>query len=684
MPHGRKSGRTARIRLANVQLLVTIAGALVSTESPAATITATARIFCPANVVPGTGHIDTTFARPITNVPCAGIRVVAMDADPLGDEFCGAAYTDSGGNVVIQGECGDGVDAAPEVYVKVEAHSDNGFSVGVVDVDVVEDILEEILKASTGVPPPLTRVVDLFDDLRDHQTFEWVSEVVADGAFGDRFIGAGGPVSFMAARQFWVAQFTMNRLLAGTRFRPMDFNYSLNAPIGFPTTLYDTVIVDSTRNTGAQATRALLATAHEIGHVLYNTYHSDLDHWLLDAPDYMTDHRRCDTDHFQTLAWYEGFADFIRDYVLQRWDWNRWAWALTFRPFPGCAFNTNAAGAFVGPRSMSVEGNVEGLLNDVFFGPVRPALDAAIRVPTTFTCPAGQTLIESSPGVSPECESETTVTCGDGTLEVDQQGFNDRCRTTVTPPCPDRTPDCSPEPVDRLVDTRCPGGFAARRAGPDGCVMRVPAQAVPGGPPIIPLFTCRPGQSLVLPARPAPFGGAAQCESTVPIGCAVGTLEIDGNGSTDQCRTVVDPRCPPTDPRCQPEPVVEQVSPAGCSTGRATRRAGRDGCIVRVPAIDDSRPNGNPRQRPDGSPDAALGLDGNGAPAWFGLPSLDDVMGWVSAAGTRAHRANEFWPDWIRPWCRQRDGLRDRYCHPDLNRSPSFWGERNRLDPALN
>ena len=51
---------------------------------------------------------------------------------------------------------------------------------------------------------------------------------------------------------------------------------------------------------------------------------------LQDFQDYMTNHGKCDTDHFQTLAWYEGFADFIEDYVLQRWNWpaSNCAWAV--------------------------------------------------------------------------------------------------------------------------------------------------------------------------------------------------------------------------------------------------------------------------------------------------------------------------------------------------------------------
>jgi hypothetical protein len=111
------------------------------------------------------------------------------------------------------------------------------------------------------------------------------------------------------------------------------------------------------------------------------------------------------------------------------------------------------------------------------------------------------------------------------------------------------------------------------------------------------------------------------------------------------------------------------------------RLAGADTCLVRVPA-QHVLPNSNRRARPDGTPDAVLGASSGGGLAWFGMPRLDDVLEWVYEAGISAHRASEFWQDRIRPWCRGRDGLRDRFCNPD--RSASFRGELATLDSGLN
>jgi hypothetical protein len=74
-------------------------------------------------------------------------------------------------------------------------------------------------------------------------------------------------------------------------------------------------------------------------------------------------------------------------------------------------------------------------------------------------------------------------------------------------------------------------------------------------------------------------------------------------------------------------------------------------------------------------------LDSSGAPAWFTLPDLDDVIDWVRAAGTDGHRAREYWTNWIRPWCLVADDTGSRYCDP--TQSPTFLGQLRTLDPGL-
>ncbi len=610
---------TTRARMLRAAIFL---GALLAAIGPlpaqAASFDVNARIVCPASFLVGANPLggnllDPTFATAV-NLPCAGIRVVAMDADFGFDEYCGAAYTDARGRVLFRGECGDTFRPSPEVYLRIEGRSLNGFSVGVVETSLIERVLDDIETAwkrfiEDGVP----LVVPVLDDvLRSHQTLAWLSPSrrVADGASfdlgGNLVVGAGGPVSVMAGRQFSAAQFATFRLRAGTRYRPMHFNYTVNAPLppfSIAFTAYDTVVVDFTRSTAARAPAALAATAHEIGHVLYNTYHSDSLHWLGDVPDYLTNHAACDLGrHHHTLAWYEGFANFVRDYVHQQWFWPEFRWMgmpLTAAtpppppgapplvtptlpgapPFPGSVFMVNAATGAPCPADMSDEGNVQGLLNNVFFGPVRPIL---------------------ADGLNPSAGG-LTFGCPDGTTPM-----------------------------------------------------------------------------------PAPATGALECAVRVPATCATGILQIDANDRADACLTFIEnPRCanaPEGRNTSCPYDDIEQLHGLNCAGG-PTVQPGRDACTVLVPATH-SLPNGNPRPRPDGTPDMTLGAASSGL-AWFSLPDLDDVMGWVDEAGTDDHRAREYWERRIRPWCRRGDGsLRNRYCHP--NRSPTFFGELTTLDPTIN
>lgn len=476
---------------------ITIAAAFLLAAVPAAhaeSFDVTARIFCPASWDAAANRLDETFAT-ATQSPCAGIRVVALDADPAWDEYCGAAYTDSRGIVRLRGQCGDALGGRPDVYLKVEGRSASGFSVGVIDPNPLQRILDSLGRlVAPGVPLP----IPIVDHLRSHQTFAWIGSerLASEGQrldYGDLAIGgafADGTVSTMAARQFWAAHYTMLRLRAGTRYRPMDFSINVSAPIGSPTTLYDTVIVSFRDNPEPQASGAVRAMAHEIGHVLYNTYHSGIVHWLLDAPDYMTGHAPCDDDHFQTLAWYEGFADFVRDYVYQQWDWNASDWSNA-PPFRGCAVQGDGTlatvprgdGTLVTQQDMHFEGNVAGLLNNIFFGPVRLAQRTEIGLPKAadFTCAAGQRRIVTASGAI-ECEGEAPVGCIGGRLAVDHSGVIDQCLETM------RDPACAPfeecEPVDRVVASRCASGSAVRRSGADACLVRRPAQhIVPNGTP---------------------------------------------------------------------------------------------------------------------------------------------------------------------------------------------------------
>jgi hypothetical protein len=551
---------------------------VASPAADARSFSVSIRVSCPQSMT-ATGVFDPTFTI-VSQRPCAGIRVSAMDADPLWDEFCGAAYTDSRGFAVFDAECGDAINSDPEVFARIEGRSINGFSVGVPDFSLWQRIRDSVSAALTaGGTMPLYVV----NALREHRTMQWLTPE-SRGTSGSIDLGswqiggstADGTLSTMAARQFWAAQFTMFRLNRGTRYRPMDFNYTVAAFLPFPNpplpipspsqafTAYDTVLIRAAET--ATPEPALVATAHEIGHVLYNTYHSGMLHWLYeDVTDYMTNHARCDTNHFQTLAWYEGFADFIRDYTYQMWDQSSWNWTAPFRPNFAVCTRTTAMGMIIPLPGMHIEGNVQAMLNTVFFGPIGPGL--ARPQEAQFTCPAGQTRDVNATGV---VQCLTTATCTEGRLSVDHASDGDRCIVLV----PDPRPRCSVgntfcEPVDQAVAIHCASGSPLPRPGPDACVS------------------------------PATHTIAA----------------------------------------------------------------------------------GTPQPRPDGTPDMTIGLDSSGAPAWFTLADLDDVIEWVRAAGTDGHRAREYWTNWIRPWCLVADGTWSRYCDP--TQSPTFLGQLRTLDPGL-
>ncbi|MEZ4332637.1 MAG: hypothetical protein R3F35_12825 [Myxococcota bacterium] len=470
--------------------LCLLAGLLLPRSSAAERFDTRAEVYCPASVTTpvATGiEIADTAMTAFTLVPCAGLRVTVLDADPLWDEYCGAAYTDSRGRVSIPSDCGDALGDGPDVYVRVESRSMLGFSVGVHDyglLDAAWDAIFDAAKAALtgGATLPLTFI----DYLRSHATFAWISDErppVGIGAIRTADFGAiaiGGPtpgvaaaddVSIRSGRQFWVAQYSMQRLVRGARQRAMDFNYSVDAPLfGTPTTLYDTVIVEDAEFASSPV-RVLNATPHEIGHVFYNTLHSGFLHWTTDGPDYMTNHARCDTDHFLTFAWYEGFANFVEDWVFNHYDWNNARWVHA-RPQTACTTGTPPT---VVP-GVHIEGNVQSILNEVYFGPIHAFTQAGIAAPTPmdFGCPAGTTRLQRSNGVV-ECLRSAPIECSHraGVLFVDRVGQRDQCfvEDPVTPPT--------------WMTTTCPTGeVVRRRSGRDACERVFPAtHLIPSGRP---------------------------------------------------------------------------------------------------------------------------------------------------------------------------------------------------------
>ncbi len=276
----------------------------------------------------------------------------------------------------------------------------------------------------------------------------------------------------------------------------------------------------------------------------------------MDAPDYMTSHSYCEDGHFMTLAWYEGFANWVRHVAFGRHDWQTNQLTLTpsTGPCPTPGFN--------------LEGNVTALLDALYFGPVinsqRPGL-----TPGQFTCPAGLNRNQGPTGLV-LCNRVTAAVCPPG-LSLNQNGL-----------C------ASP-------------GF---RAVSEELYARL-------------LRACR--------SRPEREAGPC------------------------------------------PDERVEPGQAASCPPGATRQNAV---CLQRARAAS-AFPGATPLPGPDGTPDTILAPAQGGGQRWFSLASFDTLLGFVVDAGPRAHRMEEFWNGWIKPWClvNDPDGT-VKFCNPA--QSPGF------------
>jgi hypothetical protein len=399
-------------------ILLTPAASVLAPRAQADDFTISAQIFCPMFITQtGRGSDwDTDYNATPQPGPCAGIFVTAMDSDNGPDDFCGSAFTDSRGRFTLPAHCGDPGNNPPDVYLRIEARSMRGFSVGFHDWGVGQDIgwvLADVFTGGGAIP------AHVWDWLTHNTTHRWTTttQLNPDNGrvdFGALSIGSrvSGHFSQAGARQWSAAQFSMSRLQRGlTAIAPMFFRYTVDHVIGFPTTVWNTIIVSDQRMRDEQP-RMLRASAHEIGHVLHNTIHSDQLHWLADSVDYMRSHSQCVSESDE-LAWYEGFANFIRDYVNAQSSAGN-------APFRGCGLNR---------RGIDFEGNVQAFLNEIYFG-----TDSVEPDRNDYSCPQDLYLVEHSGDFW--CESQFGTHCGFQTILdsrlIDRQGYTDVCRDCTT------------------------------------------------------------------------------------------------------------------------------------------------------------------------------------------------------------------------------------------------------------
>jgi len=342
--------------------------------------------------------------------PCYGLHVVAKQPGTFGDSYCGEDYTAADGSVRIRAS----TDCDGDVFLSVEASSLQGFRVGTHDFPWWRAPLDAWLAYVTvGLAIP----GEVYDFLVANKTFEWDSPSMSVHAgtgdrvdFGTFAVGTTNVDwprqldtpdhnSAMAADLFPLVSAAMSQL-QNSGHLPADLAITINQPVfGTPTTVWDTVLFkDANARDPNQYRHMIRSLAHEIGHATYNRYHSGRGHWLTDARYYLANHYQCEPVGTLRFAWYEGFADFVESYVYPGALRQRGGLELTEHPnddpyyhvFRGCYWDHhglnslaqsiirpvdehNSAACTTGASGFNHEGNVQAMLDQVYYGPYRRA-----------------------------------------------------------------------------------------------------------------------------------------------------------------------------------------------------------------------------------------------------------------------------------------------------------------------
>ena len=662
--------RSSRI-LFSVAWLITFC-LLTSSQAQAETFTVEVRVFCPASlqtdaggnpVVDASGnlHVDASFGvQSMQWVPCSGVMVTALDSDTFTDEYCGMAYTDSTGWARFTGRCSD-LTGKPDVYLVLSSVSPLGFSVGTHDYTWWDAVVDGVTTFLTGGLVPALQAagaVDLPNFVMSHESARWITEEVhpSDGAtlnWGNRVMGedfrtttpaTSNNPPLWAARQFWATTYAMQMLRTGTLYRPHYFYYTVDhAFFGSPTTIWDTIIVDED-NFRNQAHWMLRATPHEIGHVIHNRYHGSYHHWITsDALSYAREHQRC-VGQTHVLGWYEGFANFIENYVFRAEprgvvDWTSASSggnAHTYSDvevWAGCAGN--------GSPGFHVEGNVEDFLNTLYYGPEQRNLNVnANRHASEFSCSPG--FARRQVGNSWMCEKERLVMCriGQETLLVDYSGTIDACEYC---PSQELTPPLIGDPPQSSTPPDCPPGSL--------CVAN-PSIFAPGAPGV--------------PYTPPQNTGSSSVTITInPDGSSTSSGNTAGNTNSPEDGSSN------SEPTCSTRTVSCDIFANGTGSFTLQHQTGHDVCLETRTA--NWTPPANPAApsdlRLDGTEGEVIAATTAGPREWFALPVLDEVIQFVDVAGSGPHRLQEFWGAVIGDWCRSaRDPWGRKYfCHPDAS-----------------
>ncbi len=330
-----------------------------------------------------------------TSVPVPASNQLVMFFQP-GDFhpiYCGAAYTDENGSINTLLECGG---LLPDrLYAEVIGHSLRGFAVGVFDEDGfwasviaagMSGILGTIASGGAGGPAAMAAAAGLASNGglilldREPEWYRWITSVrnFPSGQtsinFGTFMIGGGaGPgadnddwaAAVMEGVDFIYGHTNPNTLPLPV---PLPVGYSgyevsswtINNPFfGAPSTVWRNVHMHQgwTGNAWDDWGGQMDALAHEYGHVLYNTRHSDQAHYWIDVVEYIKNHDTCNDDFGPRFAFYEGFAEAFsaitwRTHAASQGDSVQYP-----IPFYNCP-----------NRGLTIEGNVADALSAMFYG----------------------------------------------------------------------------------------------------------------------------------------------------------------------------------------------------------------------------------------------------------------------------------------------------------------------------
>jgi acyl-[acyl carrier protein]--UDP-N-acetylglucosamine O-acyltransferase len=335
----------------------------------------------------GTCVYDQNYTGTRFNVPAVRQLVTVWQPQIFDDTFCGQAFTDLSGSISGTFDCGGAVPT--QLYAVVEGvntwdarvgtFDEVGFGFFLAGLAVSDPALFARLVASdfsaylqllTG---PLAPAATHF--LTNPQTMRWQSAVVSVPGgttvfnLPTQFLGAPPPAGGVAD----------NNEYAAALLEAVDFSYRtlevggtipasrwfINTPyFGTPTTIWDAVH----HQRGAFGTipfgRGMAATAHELGHVIYNQRHSDIVHYLVEVLQYAQNHFACTAPISQVFAQYEGFANALRAIA-----WRTESEARYSAPSADPAGTDYIRGC--GAAELIFEGNVQAFYYSTVYGTYR-------------------------------------------------------------------------------------------------------------------------------------------------------------------------------------------------------------------------------------------------------------------------------------------------------------------------